>query len=264
VSVFDLSSSPPTLASRSPSGGTRPVSVTAHDGLVYVLNAGGDGNVSGFRVDRDGALHAIAGGTSPLSRNTPVTPTQVSFSPDGDTLVVTEKDTALIDTYYVDVEGRAHGPTLNPSDGATPFGFGFSGRRDLVVSEAAGSAASSYDLRGEVYLQSISASVANGQAAACWLAVSPDGRHAFTANAGSGNLSSYRIGEDGQLSLEAGVAGQPGAHPIDMAFAARGSLLLSLANGAGTITVFRVDGAALTGVGSVGSLPTSATGLVAR
>jgi len=33
------------------SGGVLPVSITQHDDLVFVLNAGGDGNISGFRLD---------------------------------------------------------------------------------------------------------------------------------------------------------------------------------------------------------------------
>ena len=30
------------------SGGTMPTSLTVHDGVLYVLNAGGDGSISGF------------------------------------------------------------------------------------------------------------------------------------------------------------------------------------------------------------------------
>jgi hypothetical protein len=59
--------------------------VTARGGVVYVLNAGGAGNIAGFRVDTAGDLHAIAGSTLPLSA-AGVTPTEVAFSPDGDTL----------------------------------------------------------------------------------------------------------------------------------------------------------------------------------
>ncbi len=263
VSTFDLASSPPSLVSRVPSGGTQPVSVTARDGVVYVLDAGGAGNIAGFRVDFPGKLRAIAKSTLPLSA-AEVTPTEVAFSPDGDTLVVTEKGTNKIDAYYVDVAGVAHGPTVNASNGPAPFGFEFSPEGELVVSEAANSAASSYAVRGEVHLESISASVLNTQSAACWLVVAGDGHHAFTANAGSGTISAYRI-EHGRLTLESAVAGVVGAesHPVDMAFGGSGRYLYSLANSAGTITAFRVQGGALTSVGVVDSLPASATGLVA-
>jgi 6-phosphogluconolactonase (cycloisomerase 2 family) len=263
VSTFDLRSDPPTLASRTPSGGTQPVSVTAHDHLVYVLNAAGAGNISGFQVDEHGMIDPVA--TRPLSGEN-VVPTQVAFAPDGDTLVVTEKATNLIDTYFVDDDGRADGPTITPSNGPAPFGFDFTPRGELIVSEAAQSAASAYAVQGEVHLASISTSIQNGQSAACWVVATPDGEHAFTSNTGSGTLSSYRIGGDGALTLESGAAGSTGpeSHPIDIALAAFGTFLFALADGAGTITAFRVDGGELTSVGTVDSIPPSATGLIAR
>jgi 6-phosphogluconolactonase len=264
VSTFDLAVDPPALVSRVPSGGTQPVSVTARGGVVYVLDAGGAGNIAGFRVDAGGMLHAIARSTLALSASG-VTPTEVAFSPDGDTLIVTEKGDAKIDAFYVDVAGVAHGPTVNASNGPAPFGFDFSPLGELVVSEAAASAASAYAVRGEVHLASISDSVPNTQSAACWLVVAPDGRNAFTANAGSGTLSSYRIGLGGRLALQsaaAGVTGE-GSHPVDMAFSRSGAYLYALANAAGTITAFRAQGGELTNLGEIDSLPPSATGLVA-
>ena len=115
-------------------------------------------------------------------------------------------------------------------------------------------------------MASISTSIQNGQSAACWVVVTPDGEHAFTSNTGSGTLSSYRIGAGGALTLESGAAGSTGpeSHPIDIALAAFGTFLFALADGAGTITAFRVDGGRLTSVGTVDSIPPSATGLIAR
>lgn len=265
VSTFDLAQSPPSLVSRVASGGTQPVSVTAHEGIVYVLNAGEAGTIAGFHVGLNGMLVSIAGATLPLSAAN-VTPTEVKFAPDGDTLIVTEKGDNRIDAYHVDRTGLAHGPVVNPSDGPAPFGFDFTGLGELVVSEAAQSAASAYAIHRDVNLASISASVLNTQSAACWLVVAPDGRTAFTANAGSGTLSAYRIGRGGQLALESAVAvtvGSAASHPVDMAFAGLGKYLYALANVAGTITALRVDGSTLTPIGVVDTLPASATGLVA-
>jgi 6-phosphogluconolactonase (cycloisomerase 2 family) len=261
VSTFDLASNPPALVGRAASGGTQPVSVTARDSLVYVLNAGGAGNVAGFDVDAKGALHAI--GTSPLS-GSDVTPTDVAFAPDGETLVVTEKVTNVIDTYAVDARGDLRGPVVTASNGPAPFGFDFGLDGELFVSEAADSAASAYAIVGTTRLASISASVPNGQSAACWLTAAPDGRYVFTANAGNGTLSSYRVGTWGRLMLESGVAASqsPTSHPVDMAFSPSGQTLYSLAN-AGTITTYQVDGGSLTRVGAVTGLPASVTGLVA-
>ncbi len=52
----------------------------------------------------------------------------------------------------------------------------------------------------------ISASVANGQLAACWVALTPDGRYAFTIDAHNAAISSYAIATNGSLTLVNGTA----------------------------------------------------------
>ncbi|MQA75449.1 MAG: beta-propeller fold lactonase family protein [Solirubrobacterales bacterium] len=49
------------------SGGDQPISLTVDDGLLYVLNAGGAGNITGYTISRHGALSPLAGSTRPLS-----------------------------------------------------------------------------------------------------------------------------------------------------------------------------------------------------
>ena len=49
ISVFRVHGTSLSLREVAPSGGEMPISVTARGRLVYVLNAGGDGNISGFR-----------------------------------------------------------------------------------------------------------------------------------------------------------------------------------------------------------------------
>lgn len=109
-----------TLVSRILSGGTLPTSLTVHDNLLYVLNAGGSGNISGFGIGNDDQLVPIAASTRSLSGGA-TAPAQVSFSPDGHLLVVTEKATNAIDTYVVGADGRAAGPNVQASSGATPL-----------------------------------------------------------------------------------------------------------------------------------------------
>lgn len=62
-----------------------------------MLNNGGSGlgNITGFRLARNSSLVAIAGSTRTLSAPGS-DPAQVSFTPDGDSLVVTEKATNRI------------------------------------------------------------------------------------------------------------------------------------------------------------------------
>ena len=253
------------------SGGDQPISLTVDDGLLYVLNAGGAGNITGYTISRQGSLSPVVGSTRPLS-GAGVGPAQVSFDPGGTTLVVTEKNTNLIDTYDVDPNtGLASGPSPQASAGATPFGFAFDRRGHLIVSEAFGGAAdasavSSYGVQDGI-IDPISPSVATTETAACWIVVTKNGRFTYTTNTGSASISGYRIGRDGALALldADGETGLTGPGPIDMALTNSSRLLYSLNSGDGTISGFRVDArGGLTPIGGAGGLPTAATGLAAR
>ena len=85
------------------------ISLTLHGDLPYALNAGGEAggtdSLAGF-VFAYGHLFPIPGATSALSR-TDTDPAEVSFTSDGETLVVTEKGTGLIDTFTVGDDGLA-------------------------------------------------------------------------------------------------------------------------------------------------------------
>lgn len=267
LSVFQVIHEGLRLQDRIWSGGDRPVSVTVRGRLVYVLNAGTNNNISGFRLDRDGGLQPLPGSTRPLSAEN-AGAAQVQFSPDGDFLVVTERVTNRIDTYEVDEDGYAHGPAVHPSSGTTPFGFSFGKRNQLFVSEAFGGAAdasavSSYQL-GDHGLRVISASVKTTETAACWLAVTNDTRFAYAANVGSGSISGYRIAPDGRIALldADGVTGVSRPTPLDLGLSGN-SRYLYVRNGGGTIDAFRIghDGG-LTPAGTV-VLPSTANGLAA-
>jgi hypothetical protein len=67
VSLFRVRPDGLELEAAVPSGGARPISVTVRDKLVYVLNAGGAGNIAGFVLD-PGGLAALAGASQPLRR----------------------------------------------------------------------------------------------------------------------------------------------------------------------------------------------------
>jgi 6-phosphogluconolactonase len=269
LSVFELNGRQPRLIDRVPSGGTSPISIATHEGYVYVLNAGGAGNIAGFELTHHNKLKPIAGSIRPLSgANT--APAQISFNPSGDTLVVTEKATQIIDTYAVDEDGLASGPLSQPSSGITPFGFAFTKRGALVVSEAFGgapngSAVSSYSLR-DGRLTVLSGSVPTTQTAACWIVITNNGKFAYASNTGSNNISSYRVGRTGRLTLQEAVATPTGAGPIDMALNKNSRFLYVLNAGSHSIDVFQVDrgnGRLTTGTG-ISGLPNGANGLVAR
>jgi len=258
VSVFAVSRTGLALASRTASGGTLPISLTVHGNVLYVLNAG-------FTLGTSGDLTPIAGATLPLSGSS-VGPADVQFSPDGSRLVVTEKNTNLLDVYAVDANGVASGPTTTASAGGTPFGFAFGLRNDLFVSEAAGSA-SSYVLDASGTPALVSGPVSTHQGAPCWAVVTADGRFGFTGN-GAGSVSAFAIAPDGAISLVDANGGTAliGAGINDIALSHNSRYLYVLqTGGAQAIHAFRVaaDGH-LTPLGPIAGLPAGTRGLAAR
>jgi 6-phosphogluconolactonase (cycloisomerase 2 family) len=268
LSTFALRGANAVLMSVVDSGGLQPISVTENDGLVVVLNAGGAGNVAAFR-NLHGELRALPNSSRGLSAAGGTGPAQVGFGADGDLLVVTEKATQRITSYNVRRDGTISAPIVNVSAGATPFGFAFDRRDHLIVSEAPGSAASSYrfDEHGPALAHLLSASVPNTQAAACWVVITPNGRYAYTANAGTSSLSSYRIARSGTIELASAVAGSTGlnAGATDMAVTPDGGQLFALAPRSLQIVSFKVgyDGS-LTALGAGGGLPVGSVGLAAN
>ena len=179
-------------------------------------------------------LTPIRHSTRPLS-GTGVGPAQIEFGLTGRVLVVTEKNTNAIDTYRVRPNGRTQGPNTHPSAGQTPFGFVFAGPY-LVPTEAFGGAAgasavSSYRVTASGWIKVLSASVPNGQSAACWAAISPTTRDIYVANTGSNTVSRYSIDAAGLVRLREGVAGTTGAAPADETITPDGRYLYVL-NGA--------------------------------
>lgn len=279
ISSFRVQGTTLLFRSRVSSGGTQPISVTVHGSTVYALNAGEPSNISGFRLDADGHLAPIDGSTRALS-TAGAAPAQVSFSPKGDVLVVTEKSTDKIDTFAVLQDGRTSQGEAFASSGKTPFGFAFTPSGELVVTEAFGAAegagaTSSYALetlfhagpRGtaERAIMPVSASIPSAQTAPCWAVVSPDGKTAYTANTPSGTISAYAIDASGALTLVGdGAAAKTGdgSKPVDMALDRAGKHLYVLASGTQHVKTIDVGASGALAVRPSGlEVPASAFGL---
>jgi 6-phosphogluconolactonase len=259
-----------TWADRAPSGGDHPISVTVQDGLVYVLNDGGSGNIAALAIDGHGNLAQIPGSSRPLS-GAGTGPAQVSFTPDGQFLVVTEKAANAIVTYAVASDGTASAPTAYASAGATPFGFDFDKAGRILVSEAFGGApnastVSSYAISNTGVVSVVDATVATTESAACWVVTTPNGKYAYTTNTGSGTVSGFSIDSGGDLTLldADGVTGVTGAgtSPIDAGTSKHGDFLYVLDGGTDAISAFGIgsDGSLVPSAGIAG-LPASSVGL---
>jgi len=276
ISVFAVSPHRLRLTDKVSSGGQMPLSLGLRGNLLYVLNAGGlvgdKDNITAF-VLANGTLRPLHHSTRALSADN-TGPAQVSFTADGDAVVVTERATSLIDTFLVGDDGLASVGKSFTSAGTTPFGFDVGKHDRVFVSEAQGgaanaSSASSYQISEDGDLTVISGAVRTEQTAACWLITSQDGRFVYTANAGSGSISGFRVGHHGTLELldadgQTGVTG-PNTHPTDMVQSCDGRFLYSLNNGNGTISAFRAmpDGSLQSLTGLTG-LPITSAGLAGR
>ncbi len=272
-----------------PSGGNRPVSLTVNNGLLYVLNSGevdrrlilgpttalencGHGelpSVNGFRVTPDGALQPIEGSTRTLSGVGRSGCAQVSFTPDGRTLVVSERiataadqadaNKGVISTFDVRYDGTLGRRQLNDPSGAGTFGFTFTKDGKLVATEQngalgnpGGGQVSTYTIGQDRRLAPISRSVPNEQTDTCWVVITDDQRLVYVSSPfGSGRISSYTMAEDGTLTLQhVAASAADGRDPendhigdgaTDMALSADTRFLYQLNSFNGTLHVFAVD-----------------------
>ncbi len=270
LSVFRVTDSGITLTDVAASGGDVPISVTEHDGLVYVLNAGDKQGISGFVLGRAGRLVPLPRSTRSLSAASSVGPAQIKFSPDGRTLVVTEKTTNKVDSFPVRFDGTPGPAIVVDAVGVTPFGFDVDPLGTFVVSDATSGGATSYRVDRHDVPVAVTGPLLDGQTAACWVTIPHDGRVAYVANAGSDDLSVYGIGRGGTLTLLTGdgttVSTGPKSHPTDMGVSADDRFLYALGTTDGSISGFRIapSGGLDPLTTRVDGLPVTVAGLAAK
>jgi 6-phosphogluconolactonase len=257
VTVFSVDGAELTVIERIPSGGTVPRSVTVHGDWVYVLNTG-EPNVARL----GGAAIALPEGSDPA---------QVAVTPDGRTLLVTDRASDSIHAFALDVDGVLQERVTHQSSGATPYGFDVTADGVLVVTEAAGAqvgkaSASSYKLGGPAQLAPVSGAVGNTRSEVCWAVASSDGRFVWVTNFGDGTISTYAIGGDGSIELREAVAATTVEGPgiRDEALTTDGQYLYALHADTGRVFGWRVGAeGVLAAVGSANGLPLTAAGLAA-
>ncbi|MBE0696027.1 MAG: hypothetical protein IH586_03800, partial [Anaerolineaceae bacterium] len=250
------------------SGGEYPVSLTVHDKWVYVLNAAGDGSISGFRLV-EGQLKPLAKSTRSLFAATPAdgaqpnileAPAQVGFTPDGSMLVITDKGAVSgvgrLLVFKIDRSGRPSRTFVStPTAAPVPFAFTFDRFGHLVVVDASAGSISSYQFNRNGSLSLLGA-VTNGQAAVCW--IDSNGKYIFTDNTGSGTISALKPSVKGSpvlLDATAAITG-PDTLPLDMSISRNGRFLYSLETGAGAIGQYRINSnGTLSFIGTLTGLP---------
>jgi 6-phosphogluconolactonase len=263
------------------SGGHRPISIAIRNQLLYVLNydrltAIPDiGNVTAFKIGLGGILKPLDNSTRALVA-AGLNPGQIAFSPDGQILAMTAKNTDQIITYHVALNGTLDAPVVHPSAGVFPFSLAFAGKSFLLTADdfndvAGAGAASSYRFGSSNDFKVVSSAVPNHQDGSCWIVVTPNSRYAFVDNTNNSVIAGYKINSHGFLTLvnADGKTGMThGVKPRDLAFASKGKFLYAMNSASGTVDAFKVaENGSLTniGAGAVGTFPApGANGLAAR
>ncbi len=287
ISVFQVNADDSLmLVDVEPSGGEFPASLTLYYNLLYVLNSGGDGNITGFTLNTNGHLAPLAGSTRSLNvggDNPPFfldSPAEVGFTPSGDKLVVAVKgainNMTEILVFTVNNNGLPSKKPVTNDKVPVPFGFVFDDLNNLIVAQPFGDqppgggrgAAGSYRIIGNGKLVPISGTVPNHQTATCWIAITTSTRFAYTTNNGGdgmnpgGTISSYQVASDGSLSLISEIAARTGNAPVDLAITPNNQYLYNVNAVDGTVSMFQIDqtNGNLIPLGEIGGLPNDGSG----
>ena len=228
-----------------------------------MVNAGGASDLVGFRLAADGHLKQIAGSTTYLSTGTSE-PGSLSFSPDGEFVLVTERLTNNVDAFHIQSNGTLGPIAVNPSAG--PAGSRFHSHPTERLwwlrpdQPAERMHPRSLPIRSSATEQSlpISANVPTLGAATCWLAVTPNGQFVYTSNSASSTISGFVLSAAGSLTPVSGtlVGTNPsGSINLEIVISSDGKYLYTLDSGTGSVSVFAInqDGT-LTSLGDAGGL----------
>ena len=198
------------LADQIGSRGDLPISIAVTNkgpgrALVYVLNEW-SGNIAGFTAEHDGDLSFLNGSVRSLSVPGPDgASAMIGFEDGAKTLTVSQRG-AILDPVtgeyigtgpdLIDVFKMRHGlpgPAIqHPSIGEDPFGFAYTKRDHLVMSDSGiFGTATTYDLDTRTGgLAPIGHVAANG-AAPCWVVLTNDDEYAYMTNSLSQSISTF-------------------------------------------------------------------------
>jgi len=248
--------------------GEKPVSVTVHDHFLYVVN-NVSSDIMGFQVNENGKMYPIDGSHQTLS-STNADPAQISFTPDGVALMISEKANNKITAFAVKGSGEVYNKVVNQSVGNTPFGFDFVRNQYMVVSNADGgnagtSSSTSYKNLDNLYITAVNGKVNNGQSAVCWVGATLFGRYAYTANTGSNNITAYYVDLSGRLYLIPWVNEKAGEKPADIIVSSDNEFVYNINGGDNTLGEYKRGlFGKLQNIGYINSLPDFSAGLVSN
>ncbi|WP_217236334.1 beta-propeller fold lactonase family protein [Streptomyces sp. AC555_RSS877] len=251
----------------SDSGGEFPASIAVRGKIAYVMNAGGEGSIQGFRITRKGLVpmrgsHRSLGLPNEDVPRFDTSPGEVEITPDGRNLVVTTKGNNTVEVFPLKRNGlpAVAEPVVNKSAGNVPFAISFdtSGGR-MLIAEAEKSTVTTYRVKHNGKLKVLQRPLPNGQEVLCWLERA--GNYFYGGNTGNSTVTGYRMDKQGRLALtnDVGVATPPSAKSqgvIDLAVTEDEKFVYVQNALSGTVDGFRVEkNGSLTKVTTVEGLP---------
>jgi 6-phosphogluconolactonase (cycloisomerase 2 family) len=238
------------------SGGCTPLSLAVSGDMVYVANQAApfanpktDPNVTGFRLMTDGRLMPVAGATITFPKGQG--PAQVELCPKGDMLAVTSgfqaEDGSRLHVYKVMTDGKLKPLSGSPAtpmgaSGTVGFSWGMNGDK-IYLSNFRGSAMITFDVNRQTgMVKQMGEPLTDDQRAACWTAITRDGRTLYVANFVSNSVSVYDINARGMLSLLGSVPrrGATGMDTKDLEVSPDGKFLYVVGSGKKEISVFQI------------------------
>lgn len=263
ISSFHLFRGLPILVDQEISGGSEPVAVAEHNGLVYVLNAGGNGALVAFRTDNLGRLHEIPNSTVHLTA-THSGGSSISVSPDGRTLAVIEKVPNNIDTLPIHPDGTLGAIVVNHSVTPGVFAAVFSPSGKLIVSENQPngtdvSSISSYTINADGTITAVSQSLPTLGDGNCWNVITPNGKWVYVDNSATATVAGFSVGANGTLTPIAGTVlstNPSGTTNLDLAVSGDGKYIYTLNSGAGSVSIYSINAdGTLNNLGQIDGLP---------
>jgi 6-phosphogluconolactonase (cycloisomerase 2 family) len=206
-------------------------------------------NITGFRMSADGRLTPIPGSTIEFPDGQG--PAQVEFSPSGSVLAVTAgfQTDGRIHTFAVMPDGTLKAGPGSPFvtrevSGTVGSSWSADGRH-LLVSNFRGSAMTVFGVdAATAAIEPTGPAYPNGGGAACWTALSPDGKTLYTGNFVGNSISAYAVMPDGTLSLLGTVARRTAMTPDtkDIEISPDGKYLYAIGPIGRHVAVFAIGG----------------------
>jgi len=236
------------------SGGTGPVSLASANGRVFVLNAGGNGSIQGFKLHPLHCTLKAKGSAVELNQEVVpqdgyrpgiISPSQIGITPDGkvNALIKITNGGGGRGTFNVyDIDESTDNVDPNsleqiPVSGvdASPYAFEYLANGNILVVDAQGGAPLAISdervslqssasqvgppvASGELLLldpdYNVIDSVDSTEFGSCWMRYNPVTNIAYTANTPANTISTFSVADDG-VDLIAGVAATQGLN-VDM------------------------------------------------